>query len=318
MIQNEKLYSGMVLYRAKGFYQLVTEDFGELTCKGKGSLFQKSKYQNQISVGDNVLFSKKSQDDVGLIKELKPRKSFFCRARVEKNVQQILSANIDILLIIASYLSPPFRINLVLRMMVAAYSGNITPILVISKSDLASENELESLSQPFQSCGIEVIHHSKYSETYSSRLDQIFETQVCTLAGHSGVGKSSMLNQIVPGLDLKTGSLNRKTQKGSHTTTYSQMFKVSENGYVIDTPGIREFGLWEVTQKNLDQYFPKMNQMKFQCKHKNCSHIHEPKCSVKNEVETGTFPGSIYKGYVDIYDSLNVIKRGLHLRRDSK
>jgi len=147
-------YEGMVICRIKGFYQLETVDFGPLLCKVKGNLFESSRYDNQIAVGDQVLFTKEQQDDVGLIHTIKPKKSILSRSRVEKSAEQILAANIDTMFIVASIKSPPFRHNLVLRLLIAAISGDIQPIIVVTKTDLTSSHKVEDVITPYKTSGI--------------------------------------------------------------------------------------------------------------------------------------------------------------------
>lgn len=300
----DKLYKGLVRCRIKGFYQLETEEFGLLQCKVKGNLFEKSRYNNQISVGDNVLFTKEEQNDVGLINSISPKKSILSRSRVEKNVEQILAANVDYLFIVAAAKSPPFRHNLVLRMIVAAYSGGITPIIVVSKSDLISTEELQKLIAPYQDMGIKILPFSIFEDKASTEFMELFLQGVSVLAGHSGVGKSSLVSHFYPHLKLKIGKIVEKSGKGAHTTTYAESHKIGDHAYIIDTPGIREFGLWKVTRQNLDNNFPGFENYLGQCHHRDCSHITEPGCLVKSAVENGNIHRLIYDGYCSIYESL--------------
>lgn len=298
-------YQGIVLYRNKGLYSLYTKEFDTLICKVKGNLFQSSRYDNQIAVGDKVYFTKEPQNDVGLIHKIEVRNSFLSRSRVEKDAVQILAANVDSLIIVSSCKRPPLRHNLILRMLIAAFSGNIKPILVISKTDLMEPSELTQLSYEYEKCGIEVIFHSIYSKDSHEQLHAILKKGVHVISGHSGVGKTSLLNQLFPKLNLKVGALNKKSFKGSHTTTYAQMFQVSKTGFVIDTPGIREYGLWEVNQKNLADFFPGMETFIGQCFHRNCLHNSEPKCAVKKAVIDKSYSSFLYKGYLGLLKSLS-------------
>ncbi|MCP4750282.1 MAG: ribosome small subunit-dependent GTPase A [Proteobacteria bacterium] len=276
----------------------------EVECKIKGVLFKKSRYDNQIAVGDKVRFKRDRNDSVGLIVSIDTRKSFLSRNRVGIDAEQVIAANIDYLLIVAAAKNPPFRANLVNRMLVAATVGNITPVLVITKTDLVEGGSSERLVEPYRDLDLETVFFSIKATDHDPRLLEILTNSVSVLAGQSGVGKSSLLNTLFPALSIKVGAVSHKTRKGSHTTTYAMMHQISENSYVIDTPGIREFGLWKITQRNLGQYYPAISGFQYDCKHRDCKHVHEPKCAVKKAVETNDLDENLYQGYVSIYRSL--------------
>lgn len=296
--------SGIVVRRTKGFYYLLTESGEEIECKAKGLLFKDSRFDNQIAVGDKVKFRSKQSDDVGLITEIEPRRSFLSRNRVGINAEQIIAANVDNLLIVVAAQKPAFRPNLVNRLLVAAAAGNIRPVIVVTKSDLSSDEEIDRLVHPYRIAGVEIIKSSIKTPTPTDRLYKILKNQITVLSGQSGVGKSSLLNKLFPNLNIKVGAVSYKTSKGSHTTTYAQMHCIANQNYVIDTPGIREFGLWKVTQSNLCDFYPLLCDYTAGCKHRNCRHIHEPQCGVKDALESGEFNAQLYQGYLDIYRSL--------------
>ena len=296
---------GTVIRRMKGFYYLRTQSGLEIECKIKGQLFKDSRFDNQIAVGDSVLFKKRENDRIGLITGIEKRKSFLSRARIGIGVEQVIAANVDILLIVMSAKDPPFRVNLINRFLVAALAGNIIPILVISKVDLVNAEYLSQLTTPYIGMDLRIIRFSTMETETHPELTKVISDNICVLAGQSGVGKSSLLNTLFPRLSIKIGKINRKTLKGSHTTTNARMHQVAENGFVIDTPGIREFGLWNVSKNNLDQYYPGFEEYIHGCKHRNCHHVTEPKCSVKSAVERGDIHRVIYNGYLSIYHSLS-------------
>jgi len=304
-MEEKKLETGKVIRRTKGFYYLRSVNGDEVECKIKGRLFKKSKYNNQIAVGDDVNYTKNQQDSVGLIASINPRKSFLSRNRVGINAEQVIAANIDYLLIVTSAKNPSFRENLANRMLVAASIGNITPVMIITKTDLVNQKELDQIVEPYLKLNIEIIQTSIFHPQQNPRLIEILSNGISVVAGQSGVGKSSLLNFLFPLLNIKVGAIIQKTLKGSHTTTYSIMHQISENGFVIDTPGIREFGLWNVTQKNINQFYPIISEYQFSCKHRNCRHIHEPDCAVKLAVEDKIIHPRLYQGYQSIYNSFN-------------
>lgn len=295
---------GTVKKRTKGFYYLITEQNEEIECKIKGNLFQSSRYDNQVAVGDSVTFTIEANADIGLITGIEDRKSFLSRNRVGKEAEQIIAANVDNLLIVSSTMQPPFRTNLVNRMLVAAKVGNIKPVLVVTKTDLATDRKVELLVEPYRELDLDIIPCSIKSEKNYARVVEVMKNAISVLSGQSGVGKSSLLNRVFPELSLKVGEISEKTLKGSHTTTYAEMFRIAENSFVIDTPGIREFGLWGVTPENLAHFYPGISEFSRGCKHRNCHHIHEPDCALKDAVEFGEYHEKLYQGYVSIYNSL--------------
>lgn len=298
------IYQGQVLYRIKGFYYVKSVQFQTLQCKIKGNLFKNSRYDNQIAVGDRVNFEKKDSNDVGMITSILPRDSFLSRSRIEKQAEQVLAANIDYLLITVSTKSPPFRHNLIQRMLAAARSGNIEPVIVVTKTDLIETDQLNLLISPYQKAGERVFTHSAHNKEINPDLLDLMKSHVCALSGHSGVGKSSLINFYFPGLNLKVGQVNKKSSKGAHTTTFAKMIELDTQSYIIDTPGIREYGLWKVDKENLDEYFPVFDEFRSGCFHRNCSHTHEPQCGVKKALEEGLIPDVYYQGYQSIYESL--------------
>lgn len=299
-------YSGIITRRTKGFYYLRDESNQIVECKIKGQLFKESRFNNQAAVGDRVRYQKAAGDHVGLIVEIEPRNSFLSRSRVGKEAEQVIAANIDYLLIVAAARKPAFRFNLVNRMLVAAAVGRITPVLVITKTDLVDSGEIERLIEPFQSLNVQIFPSSTRDAETDQRLFDLLSNSVSVLSGQSGAGKSSLLNRYFPSLSIRIGAVSPKTGKGAHTTTYTIMHQISENGFVIDTPGIREFGLWDVTRENLCEYYPGIRTFQNQCRHRNCRHVHEPQCAVKEAVTAGDLHPVLYDGYVSIFESLPV------------
>lgn len=296
--------SGIVVRRTKGFYYLRNALNQEVECKIKGKFFKNSRFDNQIAVGDRVAYRKAEKDDVGLITEIEPRKSFLSRTRVGKEAEQVIAANIDYLLIVASTKHPAFRFNLINRLLVAASIGQITPVLIITKTDLVQENEIGNLIDPFRDLDLKIFLSSIENPDADHQLAELLSHNVSVLSGQSGAGKSSLLNKYFPDLSIRIGDVSAKTHKGSHTTTYTIMHQIAEQGFVIDTPGIREFGLWGMTQANLCEYYPRILEYRGLCKHRNCRHVHEPACAVKDAVSGGKIHRVLYDGYLSIFHSL--------------
>jgi ribosome biogenesis GTPase / thiamine phosphate phosphatase len=297
-----KHQTGTIIRRTKGFYYVLTPDKDIVECKIKGKLFKDSRYDNQSAVGDKVSFI--LDNDLGLINDIYPRTSFLSRNRVGIEAEQVIAANIDNMIITSAIGKPAIRHNLICRMLTAAYVGNIKPILLVTKTDLISKDLLLEALKPYQDTDIEVICSSIIDECDLSNLKKHLLMSTSVLAGQSGVGKSSILNLLFPDLNLKVGAVNKKTAKGSHTTTYASMHEIAESSYVIDTPGIREFGLWDINRDNLCEYFPKIKDYISRCKHRNCRHITEPGCKVKDALQSSDIHPVLYNGYVAIMESL--------------
>ncbi len=295
---------GIVTRRTKGFYYLRLDDGTEVECKVKGQLFKDSRYNNQIAVGDKVRYRKSANDKVGLITGIEVRQSFLSRNRVGINAEQIIAANVDCLMIVAATQTPPFRSNLVNRLLVAAKAGNVTPVLVLTKKDLADQKTIDLLLEPYRTLDLEIIQSSIFDPQPDPRLLETLTGKTSVLSGQSGVGKSALLNKLFPGLDIRVGEVSQKTSKGSHTTTFAEMHRVAKNSFVIDTPGIREFGLWQVKRDDLCQVYPLISDYTDMCKHRNCRHVHEPDCGVKDAVDEGKIHKLLYSGYLSIYESL--------------
>jgi ribosome biogenesis GTPase / thiamine phosphate phosphatase len=294
--------TGTIIRRTKGFYYVLTPDKDIVECKIKGKLFKDSRYDNQSAVGDKVSFI--LDNDLGLINDIFPRTSFLSRNRVGIEAEQVIAANIDNMIITSAIGKPAIRHNLICRMLTAAYVGNIKPIILVTKTDLISKDLLLEALKPYQDTDIEVICSSIIDECDLSNLKKHLLMSTSVLAGQSGVGKSSILNLLFPDLNLKVGAVNKKTAKGSHTTTYASMHEIAESSYVIDTPGIREFGLWDINRDNLCEYFPKIKDYISRCKHRNCRHITEPGCKVKEALKSSDIHPVLYNGYVAIMESL--------------
>lgn len=300
----ERKETGTVIRRTKGFYYLRNQFNETVECKIKGLLFKNSRFDNQAAVGDRVIYQKSGNDRIGLITEIIPRNSFLSRTRVGKEVEQVIAANIDYLLIIAATKDPAFRFNLINRMLVAASVGRIIPVLILTKTDLVQKEEIDRLIAPFRDLELEVFLSSTKEPDQDPKLSSLLKNNVSVLSGQSGAGKSSLLNKYFPSLSIKIGDIGQKTHKGSHTTTYTVLHQIAENGFVIDTPGVREFGLWNVTQRNLNEYYPLIQTYRQQCRHRNCGHVHEPDCAVKKAVTDKAIHPILYKGYVSIFESL--------------
>ncbi len=284
------------------FVWMDGEDTKEETlCKIDEKL--KERDSSLIAPGDRV-FVEFVNDEEPIIRYIFPRKSKLSRLSVDKNgpPEQVIAANVDILFIVASVKQPSFKHRLIDRFLIVAQNGNVKPVIILNKIDLASEipNEIEI----YRNLGIKIIFTSCVTR---QGIDEVIETlrgNTGVLAGHSGVGKTSLIKCILPNIDALTKEVSKKTEKGRHATTIAKLYFLPNGGRIIDTPGIRALGLWNIDTDNLDYYFYEFREFAQMCKFNDCSHIHEPECAVREAVKEGKIPLSRYESYLRIRKSL--------------
>ncbi len=258
--------------------------------------------QTLLASGDRVYIEQEGEEFI--VRGVAPRRSYLARlagphARVKT---QVLAANVDLLIIVASAARPPFRPGLIDRYLITAELGNVTPVLCVNKVDLV--DTLPEELQRYRELGLEVFTTSCEHGEGMAELKARLEGQVSVLAGHSGVGKSSLLNVMDPELDLHTRSISESTQRGKHTTTAARYYEIGNDIRIIDTPGIRSLGLWGVSPEEVAYYFPEIAALALQCRFRNCTHTHEPDCAVQNAADNGQLPLARYKSYLRIRASL--------------
>jgi ribosome biogenesis GTPase len=288
---------------------LCQVDVGErsLTCSLRGSLSaQETGYTNVVAVGDAVIVSENGADG-GVVEAVLPRRSVLARPDVfYSHLQQVIVANADQLLIVASWLEPHIWPELIDRYLIAAERCNLQPIICLNKIDLADDVEApQTTLQPYRDLGYRVILTSALTRKGVGKLRKALSKRTTVLAGLSGVGKSSLLSAVQPELQLRIGQINDETGEGRHTTTQVVMHQLERGGYVVDTPGIREFGLSGLRRSDLAHFYPEIADTAIGCRFGDCSHIHEPGCAVRAEVQGGNIPEARYHSYTKIYDELS-------------
>ncbi len=301
---SETPLQGRVAKRVKGFYYLVTPEGQEVECKVKGSLFQDSKYDNQIAVGDWVSFRPSTAQEPGLIEAIEPRKSWLSRLRIGIQAEQVIAANVDQLILMQAAKDPSPRANFIYRMLAAARQGGVAPVLLFTKGDLVGPGDLDDFLRPFASLGLQIVQTSNETGGDEAALHRLLQGKTSVLAGPSGVGKSTLLNRLYPGVNLKTGVISAKTNKGGHTTTLAELLRVAPATWVVDTPGVREFGFWGLDGMNLHESFPGLEAFAGHCRHRDCRHVTEPGCSAKAAVDKGELHPGIYSAYLAILQDL--------------
>jgi ribosome biogenesis GTPase len=304
-----------IVYKSTGSWYLIkcNNDFFECRIKGKIRL-KDLDTTNPIAVGDNVIFEKDSKEEgQGIISEILPRKNYIIRKSVKLSKQShIIASNIDLTLLLITKDNPPTSFNFIDRFLVTCEAYQIPVILVFNKIDTYNEEDISRISEIesiYKSIDYQCIRISaKYGQGVN-KISNYMQNKVCLLSGHSGVGKSTLINKINPELDLKTKEISISNNQGKHTTTYAEMYDLKENIRIIDSPGIKGFGLVDISKNELGDYFPEFFKRKMKCKFHNCMHINEPGCEIKKGVENKTISESRYSSYIDLLSDQNIYRK---------
>ena len=298
--------------KSTGSWYIVRDERGELTdCRIKGNFRIKGiKSTNPIAVGDKVVFEYEANENYGIINEIEVRKNYIIRKSVNLSKQtHIIAANIDQAMLVVTLASPRTSTGFIDRFLATAEAYSITSILVFNKYDLYDEEQkqyLYELITVYEKAGYVCIVTSIVESKNIDVVGKILKGKTTLLAGHSGVGKSTLINAAEADLQLRIGELSSAHDKGKHTTTFAEMHPLKEGGYIIDTPGIKEFGMVDMDKKNIAHYFPEMRALLNQCRFDNCTHVNEPGCAVKLAVEKGEIALFRFENYLNILGSNDV------------
>ena len=295
----------LVMKSTGSFYLVRTSNGQMISCKLRGKFrMQGIKTTNPVSVGDTVLFLRDDKQNYGFITDILPRKNYIYRKSVNlSKVSHIIAANIDCAFLIISLIDPRTPLGFIDRFLVAAESFRIKTVLIFNKIDLYNAHLLElekKLQKIYTDIGYPCISTSVKNGIGMESLKAEMKDRVSLFSGQSGVGKTSIINYVEPGLELKVADVSGYNNKGKHTTTFAEMFELSLGGFIIDTPGIKEFGLIRYEKEEISHYFPEMLALLPQCKFGNCTHTHEPECAVKRAWEDGKIADSRYTNYLAI------------------
>ena len=294
---------GLVLRSTGSWYEVATESRRNYSCRAKGKLrLDGGKETNPIAVGDWVEFEEEGEN--GVISGILPRTNHVLRQSVKKTGHsQVLAANVDQVLLLATIKQPRTSLGFIDRFLVSAESFRIPQVLIFNKTDLLTPNERdeqEALLTLYNRIHVQSLSLSAISDTLSF-LGEILRNKVTLLAGHSGVGKSTLLNRLSPGILQAVGTISDFSNKGIHTTTFAEMFPLAENTYIIDTPGVKEWGLVDMDQQEISDYFPEMRELRLNCKFgSRCLHLQEPRCAILAAVQLGEIAKSRYESYLSI------------------
>jgi len=298
--------TGIVL-RSTGGQNIVKLDYSSriIECSIKGKLRLKNiRTTNPVVAGDKVIVEFSEISNSGNIIEIFERQNYIIRRSTNLSKEaQVLASNIDQIFIVATINYPPTSLMFIDRLLITSEAYNIQAKLLFNKIDLYNEDEMQKLNEYsyiYEKSGYKCYFTSVTRQIGINELKNELTGKVSLFSGHSGVGKSSLLNCFSPELNLKTGSISNIHRKGKHTTTFACMHELFPNTYVIDTPGVKAFGLLNIDKDELSHYFPEIFKASYDCKYYNCSHNHEPECNVIKEVEKGNIPISRYQNYLMI------------------
>lgn len=287
---------------------MQTPDGERYDCRIKGKFrIQGITTTNPIAVGDVVDFELEPDQETGVINHLLPRKNYIIRKSINLSKQgQIIAANLDQALLVVTLASPRTSLGFIDRFLVTAEAYDIPAKLIFNKLDLFSGQGLEILAEYkaiYENIGYPCYDVSALEGTNIDVIQDLLKDKTTLFSGHSGVGKSSLINALLPQLDLRTNEVSDWSDKGMHTTTFAEMFELPQGGFIIDTPGIRELGIVDIEKHELGRYFPEMRSRMQDCRFNNCRHINEPGCAVLEALENEEIELSRYESYLSIYNN---------------
>lgn len=288
------------------WYEVRTEEGNVLQCRLKGKFKIKDlKVTNPIAVGDKVAYDIENEtENTGIIYDILPRENYIIRQSVHKAAHgHLLASNLDQAVLIATLTFPRTSLGFIDRFLVTAESFRIPTVLIFNKLDILDNDMIayqEELANLYESLGYKCIFTSAINNIGVDTFRELLKEKVTLLSGHSGVGKSTLVNAIAPDLDLRTSEISTFANKGVHTTTFAEMFEIDSNSFIIDSPGIKELGLADMEKEEISHYFPEMRELLGECRFHNCLHIDEPKCAVKDAVVEGNIAESRYSSYLSM------------------
>ncbi|NJO91425.1 MAG: ribosome small subunit-dependent GTPase A [Chloroflexia bacterium] len=297
-------YTGMVIKSTGSWYHVLHDD--KVTrCKIKGNFRVKGIVStNPVAVGDKVDFLIKKEENTGLITKIHERKNYIIRKSINLSRKaHIIATNVDLAVLIITLKLPETHPIFIDRFLVSAEAYDIPIHLVFNKIDLYGESEIKMMDEwiaIYEKIGYPSLKVSAKERMNLEEFKAILKDKSSVISGNSGVGKTTLINAIDPNLSLKTGEISEYHKKGKHTTTFSEVFQLQFGGFIIDTPGIKGFGLVDLEEENLATYFPEMLALQNDCKYYNCTHTHEPGCKVVEAVKADEIAESRYKSYLSM------------------
>lgn len=301
-----------MVYKSTGSWYTVKDESGNFHNARMKGIFKIDEITstNPVAVGDEVDIDPENEaEETAIITAIRERRNYINRQSPRlKHQHHIIAANIDQSMLVATLREPKTSRGFIDRFLVASEMYHVLSILVFNKADLYRSKEQERFDEwksMYEKIGYRVVMASVINGTGLSEIKNVLKNRITLISGHSGVGKSSLLNALLPDLNLKTQDVSGWSGKGLHTTTFAEMFDLPFGGKVIDTPGMREFGLVDVSRQELSHYFPEMRERLNECQFNNCLHVNEPGCAVKNAVEEGSIDPGRFDSYLNILDSID-------------
>ena len=295
---------GLVI-RATGSWYEVLNGEERINCRIRGKLRLKGvRSTNPVVVGD-IVRCESDQNGEWVIYDIVPRRNYIIRRASNLSKEShIIAANIDRAMIVVTLIEPVTALEFVDRFLITCEAYKVPATILLAKIDLLADapESVVQFHEIYNSAGYEVIDISATEGIGIDRVKELLDGKVTLVSGNSGVGKSTLIGKIDPTLDIRTGEISESFHKGKHTTTFSTMYPIGNNGYIIDTPGIKGFGLIEIDDKELWHYFPEMIATAGECRFYNCTHTHEPGCAVVEAVKDGKISYSRYESYLKILD----------------
>jgi ribosome biogenesis GTPase len=297
-----------IVYKSTGsWYTVKTQEGSFYECRIKGKFRIKGiKSTNPVSVGDQVTFEVETIGDetIGIINAIADRRNYIIRKSVNLSKQtHIIAANLDQVFLMITLNNPPTSTSFIDRFLVTAEAYQIPTILLFNKIDTYNEEELDEikyLAALYRTIGYTCLGISSTTGKNIDKVKELMIGKTSMFSGHSGVGKSTLVNAVEPKLDLKTKKISVQHAQGQHTTTFAEMYDLDFGARIIDTPGIKGFGIVDMEQEEIGNYFPEFFILKQQCKFNNCLHIEEPKCAVKDALDNDEVAWSRYRSYVQM------------------
>ncbi|NAY92347.1 ribosome small subunit-dependent GTPase A [Muricauda sp. JGD-17] len=296
------------VYKSTGsWYTIKSEDGKFYNCRIKGKFrIQDIKSTNPVAVGDQVEFQLEQTGDesIGVIAEIKDRKNYIIRKSVKLSKQtHIIAANLDQVFLLVTLNNPTTYTIFIDRFLATAEAYDIPVVILFNKIDAYDPDEMvevDHLFQLYSEIGYHCLKISAKTKHNVNQVKELMKDKISMFTGHSGVGKSTLINAVEPNMELRTAEISEQHQQGQHTTTFAEMYDLSFGARIIDTPGIKGFGIVDMEPEEIGDYFPEFFKLKSECKFNNCLHLDEPKCAVKQALEDGELAWSRYRSYIQM------------------
>ncbi len=297
---------GTVIKSSGSVYGVRAIDGSVIDCRVKGNFRLKGiRSTNPVAVGDNVIFDMR-EDGTAYIVDILERKNYIVRKASNLSKQShILAANLDLCLLIVTISHPTTATTFIDRFLASAEAYRVPVVIIFNKTDLYDEQEneeLEYLTALYESIGYRCLHTSAMENRGIEALKEMMQGKVSLFAGNSGVGKSSLVNALSPEIAAKVGEISKTHDTGMHTTTYTEMFEFMPGSYIVDTPGVKGFGTYDMETEEISHYFVEFFELSKDCRYGNCTHTHEPGCAVLEALERGEIAPSRYQSYLSMLE----------------